>query len=152
MYCVQCGTEVGARDRFCAKCGAAQPVSPSSGTYQSVFPGNISAQNWALLCYVPLLGWIAAVIVLASQTFRRDARVRFHAFQGLYLFAAWMLVEWVVGPMFFTQGFSNLAAALLKLLILGSQIFMMVRVNRGEDYRLPLIGELADRSVAEQRI
>jgi uncharacterized membrane protein len=156
MYCVHCGIQVGARDRFCGKCGAPQPVSATTAAQSSGLPGGVSAQNWALLCYIPLLGWIACVIVLASNSFRRDARVRFHAFQGLYLFAAWLLVDWVVAPLFFAPGFGfpfyRLFAALLKLCVIGAGIFMMIRVVNGDDYRLPILGELADRSVAEQRL
>ncbi len=102
------------------------------------------------------MGWIASVIVLASQRLRRDNRVRFHAFQGLYLFAAWMLVDWVVSPLILSAGlglgfpFYRLVSQLLKLLIVGAGVFMMIRVGHGEDYHLPVIGELADRSVAEQ--
>ena len=154
-YCVHCGTAVTAHDRFCGKCGVSQPISGQTGP-ASGLPGGIRAQNWALLCYVPLLGWIACVIVLASQSFRRDTRVRFHAFQGLYLFATWMLVDWVVSPMFLAPGlglgfpFSRFASGLLKLAIIGAGIFMMIRVSHGEDYHLPVVGDLADRSVAEQ--
>src|SRR5690349_7283872 len=153
-YCGQCGTQVGDRDRFCGKCGATQP-SHASSPLPGGLPAGLSAQNWALLCYVALLGWIACVIVLASQSFRHERRVRFHAFQGLYLFPAWMLVDWVISPMLFAPGFGfpmhGFISGSLKLLIIGAGIFTMVRVGQGDDYHLPVVGDLADRSVAEQR-
>jgi uncharacterized membrane protein len=116
---------------------------------------QVSPQNWAVLCYVPLLGWIAAVIVLATQRFRRDRRVLFHAFQGLYLFAAWLLVDWVIAPVLLTVPlgfpFYRLTSQLMKLAVVGAGIYMMIRVSNGDDRRLPVIGDLADRSAAEQR-
>jgi uncharacterized membrane protein len=37
------------------------------------------------------------------------------------------------------------------LVILIAWIIMIIKVSHGENYRLPIIGELADRSVTEQR-
>ncbi len=110
-----------------------------------------------MLCYVPWVGWIAAIAVLATDRFRADARVRFHAFQGLYLFVAWLMVEWVVSPFmrFPGIGFGTPMArgipGLLQVVVLVGWIFMLIKVSHDEDYRLPILGELADRSVSEQR-
>jgi len=164
-YCVQCGQTVGGSDKFCAKCGAQQSGGASSGPGRATSgPGsvqdfwtNISHRNAALLCYIPWVGWIAAIAVLASERFRAEKRLRFHAFQGLYLFAAWLMVEWVVAPMLAfpvpAAGFPfyRTISQILHLLIVGAWIFMLMKVSHDEDYRLPILGELADRSVSEQR-
>src|SRR5258706_10791272 len=89
-YCVHCGTAVGERDRFCGKCGGQQGTRDTAPPPQD-FWNNISPQNWAILCYVPLLGWIAAVILLGTQRFCGGRRVLFHSFPGLDLFAAWLV-------------------------------------------------------------
>ena len=163
-YCVQCGQTVGSTDRFCAKCGAQQSGGGSSGTtWDSSGAGrvhdawsNISDRTAALLCYIPWVGWIAAIAVLASDRFRTDKRLRFHAFQGLYLFAVWLMVAWVVSPMLTfpaPTGFPvfRSISQLLHLAIVGAWIFMLMKVSHDQDYRLPVIGDLADRSVSEQR-
>ena len=157
-YCVQCGQTVGGSDKFCAKCGAQQSGGASSGPGRvQDFWTNISHRNAALLCYIPWVGWIAAIAVLASERFRAEKRLRFHAFQGLYLFAAWLMVEWVVAPMLAfpvpAAGFPfyRTISQILHLLIVGAWIFMLMKVSHDEDYRLPILGELADRSVSEQR-
>jgi uncharacterized membrane protein len=117
-------------------------------------PG-VSNRSAALLCYIPMVGWIAAVVVLASDRFRRDTQVRFHAFQGLYLFVAWLLVQWVVSPVLYVTGgfssFHRLASSGLHLVIFVAWIIMIVKVSHNENYRLPIVGELAERSVSEQR-
>jgi len=159
-FCVQCGQTVGTADKFCAKCGMPQ----SGGTSSGPGPGrvhdfwtNISHRNAALLCYIPWVGWIAAIAVLASDRFRTERRLRFHAFQGLYLFAAWLMVEWVIAPMLTFPvspagyHFSRTISQILHLLIVGAWIFMLMKVSHDQDYRLPILGELADRSVSEQR-
>jgi uncharacterized membrane protein len=108
----------------------------------------MSGRTASILCYVPGIGWIVSIIVLASEKFRTNRDVRFHAFQGLYLFVAWLLDGWVVRPMF-----SMIPRVpvhnLVELALLGMSIFMMVKAAHNETYALPLFGELAQRSVAE---
>ena len=161
-YCVQCGNQVGEADQFCGKCGSRQASAPGARS-APLWPrgnhafSNISARHAALFCYVPILGWIAAIIVLAADRFRHDHRVRFHAFQGLYLFAAWLLVDWLISPVLmapaFGRGFQVVHAfeSILKLVIMGAWIVGMIRVSQDQDYHLPILGELAEKSVSEQR-
>jgi uncharacterized membrane protein len=151
-YCCQCGKTVGVRDSYCASCGARQPQAPNPVTdYMS----GISPRTASLLCYIPVLGWLAAIVVLASNRFRKDARVRFHAFQGLYLFVAWLIVDWVLDPMFAISyvglGMHRLFPALMKAAVFGAWIFMMIKVSQDETFKLPILGDLAEKSVSEQR-
>ena len=154
-YCCQCGKVVGDPDVYCACCGARQP-SPTPRPPTDYFTG-VSPRTAALLCYIPIVGWIAAIVVLASARFRHDHTVRFHAFQGLYLFVAWLIVDWVLSPMFALAFFfpgphiHRIFPAILKLLVFGSWIFMMVKVSHDENFKLPILGELAEKSVSEQR-
>ena len=160
-FCVQCGSKVGDADQFCAKCGAPQKVAAgarSSGPQLAADPfSGISGRNASLLCYIPWVGWIAAIVVLASHRFRTNAQVRFHAFQGLYIFVAWLMVEWVFTPFLYASGFllgmpfHRLGANLLQLAVFVAWVFMLVKVSHDENYKLPVIGDLAERSVSEQR-
>lgn len=105
----------------------------------------------SVLCYVPGIGWIASIIVLASERFRRDRPVRFHAFQGLYLFVAWLMNAWVIRPLSSMMGDSLHFSlhALVSVVLLGMAIFMMIKAAHDQPYALPLFGELAERSVEE---
>jgi uncharacterized membrane protein len=151
-FCCQCGKSVGSRDVYCAVCGARQPspVPPAVEYMQGISPRSAS-----LLCYIPILGWIVAIVVLASARFRENTRVRFHAFQGLYLFVAWLIVDWVLGPMFgvafYGPPLHRLFPALFKAVIFGAWIFMIVKTSQDETYKLPILGDLAEKSVSEQR-
>jgi len=157
-FCTHCGKPVGERDSFCGGCGARQAGGAGapgmgSGGAQAPFAAvdSIQPQTAAMLCYAPWVGWIMAIIVLSSERFRQDARIRFHAFQGLYLWVAYLIVEWVVKPMFWLGhwGGPN-PVKLLLLAIVGTSIYMLIKTKQGETIRLPLIGDLAEKSVAEQ--
>lgn len=154
-FCTQCGSQVGAGDGFCPQCGSRQEgVPPRSANSKNILEAW-DARTWATLSYVPTVGWLAAVYVLAAQRFAEDRAARFHAFQGLYLFVAWLILDWGFGPFLAWQhdnfGIHFGIRGLLKLALIGVGIFMMVKTHRREDYRLPVLGDLAERSVAEQR-
>jgi uncharacterized membrane protein len=156
-FCTQCGTAVEPAAAFCAKCGARQPGAPKSAPPPRAVAGeeylhNITPSTASTLCYVPFLGWVAALVVLASQRFRDDQTVRFHAFQGLYMGVAWLLVDIAIGSFI---GFAGVAArraitGSLKLSLLCGWGYMLYKTSAGETIRLPFLGELAERSVAEQ--
>jgi uncharacterized membrane protein len=109
---------------------------------------GINPRTASILCYIPGVGWIASIIVLASDRFRHDRAVRFHAFQGLYLFVAWLLEERVLRPLFGRiPGFH--VHGIIEAVLLAMSIFMMVKASHDEAYALPLLGELARKSLAE---
>ena len=151
-YCCQCGKTVGNRDVYCAGCGQRQPTPPAADYLHGISPRTAS-----LLCYIPIVGWVVAIVVLASTRFRQDTRVRFNAFQGLYLFVAWLIVDWVLRPMFRTPGdwggphVYQVFPALMQVAVLGAWIFMIIKTAHDEVYKLPILGELAEKSVSEQR-
>jgi uncharacterized membrane protein len=101
-----------------------------------------------------MLGWIGSIVVLASPRFQRDRTVRFHAFQGLYLFVAWLIVQMISGPMRefgAAPGPFRAIVGIMHLVIFGAWIFMLIKTSQEEFFALPIIGEIAERSVAEQR-
>jgi uncharacterized membrane protein len=142
-FCSQCGKQVADTDVFCRACGSRQPVAAARDPL-----GGISPRTAAILCYIPLVGWVAGIVVLAADRFRQDRTLRFHAFQGLYLFVAWLLADWVLAPVFAFIPHLHLGH-LFRLVVLAAWIVMLVKTSREEVYSLPLIGELAERSVSE---
>jgi uncharacterized membrane protein len=152
-YCCQCGKSVGNHDAYCGVCGARQAAAASVPPMDYIH--GISPRTASLLCYIPIMGWIVSIVILASARFRNDPRVRFHAFQGLYLFVAWLLVDWVLSPMFgfafWGPPFHQVFPGLMKAIIFGTWIFMMVKTSHDEMYKLPILGDLAEKSVSEQR-
>lgn len=151
-FCSQCGNAVTPSDRFCGRCGAGQPQAGSRPPGFRPGPGDpfsgISPRTASILCYVPWIGWVAAIIVLAADRFRHNRDIRFHAFQGLYLFVASLMNQWVLRELPWPMPHVQLYG-LVQLALLIMSIFMMVKAAHEQVYSLPLFGELAARSVAE---
>src|SRR5579872_3616230 len=151
-YCCQCGGKVGSADVYCGSCGTRQPAASHAPDYME----GISPRTASLLCYIPIMGWLAAIVVLASARFRHDTRVRFNAFQGLYLFVTWLIVDWVLGPLLtfphvWGPNIYRIFPALMKAGIFAAWIVMIVKTAQDELYKLPILGDLAEKSVSEQR-
>jgi uncharacterized membrane protein len=156
-YCSSCGNQVAATDRFCARCGAAQPgaasasTAGSGGAWQNSAFQSTSPRTASTLCYIPFVGWIAGLLILAAERFRRDRTVRFHAFQGLYLFVAWLLVDLIGDNLLDGSRGTRWLINPLRLAVFATWIYMLVQTNQDKLVKLPLLGELADRSVEEQQ-
>lgn len=147
-FCSQCGNQIADTDIYCARCGKRQPAGTVPPPAADPLAG-LSPRTASVLCYVPAIGWIASIIVLAAHKFRHDRTVRFHAFQGLYLFVAWLMDDIVVRPMIYGMAPNVPIQQVIKAVLLIMSIFMMVKASQDEAYSLPLFGELAQRSVAE---
>ncbi len=159
-FCSSCGSEVRQNDQFCGRCGAPQTGAPQTGsappkaaaaTAGDPFP-NVNDNTTAVLCYIPFIGWIASIYVLSVDRFRRNNTVRFHAFQGLYLFVAWLIYDWVIESILFSVMFKAwVVTRFVKLLLVGTWLYLMFKTSQREVVRLPIIGDLADQSIAEQK-
>lgn len=114
--------------------------------------GSISDRTASILCYIPVFGVIPAIIILASQRFRRNARVRFDGFQALYLFVAWLIISSAMPTLLFAgdHGLEHAVLGLSKLALIICWIFLLVKASQQQQVRVPIIGDLAARSTTEQ--
>src|SRR5260370_1137414 len=126
-YCSQCGNAVEGADVFCGKCGSRQPSTPRP--YADPLAG-MTARTAAILCYIPVVGWIASIVVLAAEKFRNNRTVRFHAFQGLYLFVAWLIVNQVFRPIWHSLEDPGMPVdRILEAILMAAWIIMLIKTR-----------------------
>ena len=135
---------------YCAKCGKPQPCEVPQF---SDFLDGISDRTASVLCYIPVFGVIAAIVFLASKRFRGNVKVRFNAFQSLYLFVTWLIVSSAV-PVFILGlpgwGVEHAFVGALKVVLFVCWIYLLVKAAHMEQVRIPILGDLAARSTMEQ--
>jgi uncharacterized membrane protein len=157
-FCSNCGTQVDGQ--FCPKCGAPAVAAPGTTVTQpasavSIQPG-ISSNGASALCY--LFGFITGIVFLVLAPYNQDRRVRFHAFQSIFLNVALIVVHigvTIMSLMFSAVSFSlGLVMTSVHLLVsLGFfllWLFMMWKSSQGEKIVLPIIGPLAERQAGSQ--
>ena len=122
-----------------------------SGTKSAL---GLDANVAALLAYIPicLVGLVISIIIIATD--KTNKLARFHAFQSLCLMAIAIVIYFILGVIIGAAAVSNSGgmasiASLLYLVvflgILGAVILCMVKAYQGEIYKLPIIGDLADK-------
>jgi uncharacterized membrane protein len=150
-FCTNCGTGVDPYASFCHNCGAAQPRPTAQFTD---FLEGMSDRTASILFYIPGFGVIPAIVFLASQKYRTNQRVRFNAFQALYLFVAWLIVSSAVPALFITGfpgwGVEHIIVGFVKLALFICWIYLLIKAANQEQVKLPVIGDLAARSTTEQ--
>jgi len=136
--------------------GYPPPVSPTGKTKVLNLDYNIAA----LLSYLPIccINVIASIIWLASEP-RENRFLRFHALQSLFLTGV-AIVIWVifmflgVGVAFSPSsaagaagsGVLSLIQLLVWLILLVVHILCMVKAYQGSMWKLPVIGDLAEKN------
>lgn len=136
---------------FCAHCGKAQPkpaAPPATGLLD-----NLSDRTACMLCYIPVLGVIPAIVFLAAHKFRANVRVRFNAFQSVYLFVTWLIVSSALPALMFGipgWGVEHALIGALKFALFICWVYLLIKAANQEQVRLPIIGDLAARSTTEQ--
>jgi len=93
-----------------------------------------------LLCYI--LGWITGIVFLVLE--KENKFVRFHAFQSLLTFLPLSVLIWILGWIPFAGW---VIAGLLWILILILWLILMFKAYKGERYKLPIVGDIAEKQI-----
>ena len=88
----------------------------------------------AILAYIPFLCFIPLM------NMRENKEARFHARQGVMLF----LVE-LVAALFLIDGIANFVFKVLIVLAAALSVAGIIFAVQGKNYRLPIIGDIADK-------
>jgi len=148
MQCPGCGLDGIAGAAYCPSCGKPLETAESQWGATADNLGGMPANVAGALCY--LAGVLTGGIFLAFRPFRHDPFVRFHAFQAIFLSCAWglmhlalrgalPLVPWTMWH------FVALLSSLLSLIFLGTSLLLMFGAYRCHRFKLPLIGDLAEK-------
>jgi uncharacterized membrane protein len=155
-FCNQCGADV-AGVKFCSKCGtpvgdAAAPganPSPAAAPVASTGGGEVSENIMAALAYI----WPVAVVLLLIEPYKNRRFVRFHCFQSLFFVVAYFVIWtglWVTSAALAMAGVGFimwLPTLLLWPAGLILWIFLVVKAYQGEQFHLPVLGDLAQKQV-----
>jgi len=91
-----------------------------------------------LLCYV--VGWITGLVFFLIE---KDSKfVKFHAMQSIITFGACFIIMWVAGVIPFVGWVISL---LVGILIFVLWIVLMIKAYKGEKFKLPIAGDLAEK-------
>lgn len=106
---------------------------------------NGNRNTVAAICY--LLGFITGAVVLFTED--RDRFIRFHAYQSLYATGGLFILNIIVGLLLGGVGIPSvivdLTGILIWLLILAICVLGFVSGWKGNIFKLPLVGDMAEK-------
>jgi uncharacterized membrane protein len=147
-FCSKCGADVSGV-RFCSKCGA--PVEPAGGPIggggsSSSADSGLSDNMAGALAYL----FLPAILFLVIDPFKGRRFVRFHSFQAIFYTLAtwvvWIAINTVATLLSVVAGLGFLVWMLSPLVTLATMIIwviLVVKAYQGQEFKLPLIGDLA---------
>ena len=101
---------------------------------------GLNANVAGLLCYV--LGWVSGLVLILIE---KDSKfVRFHALQSIYVFGTITVAAIVLG---WIPVLGIVLSTLIWLLGVALWIVLMVKAYKGEMYKLPWAGDLAEKKI-----
>jgi uncharacterized membrane protein len=137
-FCNMCGAHIADGTTTCAACSG--KAAASATTTQGM------AENVAgMLAYVT---FIPAVIFLVLEPYNKSRFVRFHAFQCIFFTVAVVAIHIVLGIVTVVPFLVLLTFPLHALVSLGwliVSIFLALKANQGQKYKLPTIGDMAEK-------
>jgi uncharacterized membrane protein len=120
---------------------------------------GLDANIGAMLCYlanlIPCclpLGLVYSIIVIIQD--KSNKLTRFHAFQSLLLSVAALVIGMIFSMIFGTAmltdsgaifGLGGMLYTLFGLAMLAAIIFAAIKAFQGQIFKLPIIGDLADK-------
>jgi uncharacterized membrane protein len=149
IVCPKCATEMPDDVAFCPSCGNAMEPRPRAHGTVGMFPENIAGA----LAYVTV---IPPIIFLLLDPYRRNRFVRFHSLQCLFLWLALFLIGAVLRLAGVVLSIIPVLGHLLVFLIsmvIGLAAFvvwlvLVIKALQGEEFKLPVVSDLAERQAA----
>jgi uncharacterized membrane protein len=161
-FCKACGKELPEGNTFCPSCGAsisaAAPAAPAGATAGGgavAMAEAATAQPMATnvagaLTY--LAGFITGIVFIATEPYKSNSFIRFHAFQSIFfnvawiaIWMVWMVISAILTPL--TAGLFGIVALpvilILALTGFGTWLFLMYQAYQQKLFRLPFIGKYA---------
>jgi uncharacterized membrane protein len=138
-FCNSCGAQIADGTTTCAACAsrpAAAPVAAASGITDNVA---------GMLAYVT---FIPAIIFLVTPPYNQSRFVRFHSFQSIFFTVAVIAIQIILSILTFMPFLILITGPLHMLVALGALILwiiLLLKANQGQMYKLPIIGDLAEK-------
>ncbi len=115
------------------------PPSYDVGPFELTSLG-MRARTAGWLCY--LFGWVTGLIFFLLE--KQNRFVRFHAMQSILFFGGMSILEGIVRFFETAFGFGAITGA-LGIITFVCWIVLMVQASKGRYYKLPLVGDYAEK-------
>lgn len=140
-FCNMCGAQIPDGATACPAC-AGRAAGPAVATAP---PQGMTDNVAGMLAYITI---IPAIIFLVMAPYNRSRFIRFHSFQCIFFAIAWTAL-WIVLSFIahipFLGWLTILIWPLVGLAGFVIWIVLLLKANQGQMYKLPFIGDMAEK-------
>ena len=141
-FCNSCGAQIPDGSSVCPACAGR---APAVSAHTQASTGGIADNVAGMLAYVTI---IPAIIFLVMEPYNKNRFVRFHSFQCLFFCVALIVIQIGLTIISFFPFLALITIPLHLLIGVGALIvwvILLVKANAGEMYKLPVIGDMAEK-------
>jgi uncharacterized membrane protein len=141
-FCSGCGGQIPEGAAACPGCGRAVG---SGGTIVQASGGGLTDNVAGMLAYVTI---VPAILFLVLEPYNKKRFVRFHSFQMIFFSVAWIVIWIALSFLGMIPVLGWLTLLIWPLLGLGGLILwiiLLVKANQGQMFKLPLVGDMAEK-------
>jgi uncharacterized membrane protein len=141
-FCNMCGAQIADGTTTCAACAGRAPAASAPPVANA---GGLADNVAGMLAYITI---IPAIIFLVMEPYNRNRFIRFHSWQCLFFTAALFVLHVGLSIVTFVPFLALITFPLHLLISLGGFILwivLLVKANQGQMYKLPVIGDLAEK-------
>ncbi|MGC1452710.1 MAG: DUF4870 domain-containing protein [Candidatus Sulfotelmatobacter sp.] len=140
-FCNMCGAQIADGTTTCAACAGRAPVAAAPAANVGGMADNVAG----MLAYITI---IPAIIFLVMEPYNKNRFIRFHSWQCLFFAAALFVLHVGLSIVTFVPFLALITFPLHLLVSLGGFILwivLLLKANQGQMYKLPVIGDLAEK-------
>jgi uncharacterized membrane protein len=137
-FCNMCGNQIADGTTTCAACSS-RPAT--TGVAAPGLADNIAG----MLAYFTIL---PAIIFLVLEPYNKSRFIRFHSFQSIFFCVAWTVLWTALRIVVSIPILGWMTVFLWPMIMLAGLILwilVVIKANQGQMYKLPFIGDLAEK-------
>ncbi len=138
-FCNMCATPIAEGLTTCPACAGRASVATAGSA--SGLADNVAG----MLAYVT---FIPAIIFLVTAPYNQSRFIRFHSFQSIFFAVAIIAIQIALSFLTIVPLLIFITAPLHLLVALGALILwiiLLLKANQGQMYKLPIIGDMAEK-------
>jgi len=144
-FCNMCGVPIADGAPTCPACASRATAPPQPPPQSPPIAAAPTDNSLGMLAYVT---FIPAIVFLVLEPYNKNRFVRFHSFQCIFftlaVVAAHIALS-IVGSVPFMFFLTWPIHKLLNLALIAGWIFLGLKANQGQMYKLPTIGDIAEK-------
>jgi len=140
-FCNMCGTQIADGTTTCAACSGRASVAPVATAGTQGMTDNVAG----MLAYITI---IPAIIFLVLEPYNKNRFIRFHSWQCLFFAGALFVLHFGLTIFAFVPFLALITFPLHLLISVGGfivWIILLIKANQGLMFKLPVIGDLAEK-------